>query len=69
MAINPDEHCLSIVCPATVLGRPAASADNRAIRALKPYSVEVAGARVTIRDRADLARLAKPNPLIDDPRI
>ena len=42
---------------------------SRAIRALKPYGVEVDGARVVLHDRADLQRLAKPNPLIDDPAV
>ena len=40
---------------------------SRAIRTLGQYGVEVDGNRVTITDRADLERLAKPTPLIDDP--
>lgn len=39
---------------------------SRAIRTLKPYGVEVDGARVEITNPDDLRALAKPNPLIDD---
>ena len=39
---------------------------SRAFKNLQAYGVEVNGARVTIRDREDLERFAKPNPLIDD---
>ena len=39
---------------------------SRAIRALRPYGVEVDGARVRITDMNDLKALAKPSPLIDD---
>lgn len=39
---------------------------SRAIRALQPYGVEIAGPAVTITKLADLERLAKPNALIDD---
>lgn len=41
---------------------------SRAIRALQPYGVEVDNSRVRIEDPADLVGLAKPTPLIDDPR-
>lgn len=40
---------------------------SRAIKTLGPYGVVVEGARVAVADRADLERLAKPTPLIDDP--
>lgn len=40
---------------------------SRAIRALRPYGVQVAGAQVRIFDTDALRRLAKPSPLIDDP--
>ena len=40
---------------------------SRAIKALKPYGVTVTGTKVHIADAADLASLAKPDPLIDDP--
>lgn len=40
---------------------------SRAIRALQPYGVSIDGQRVTIRDPADLERLARPSSLIDDP--
>lgn len=39
---------------------------SRAFKGLQPYGVAVNGARVVIRDRTDLERFAKPNPLIDD---
>jgi len=39
---------------------------SRAFKGLQPYGVDVAGNRITIRDRDDLERFAKPNPLIDD---
>lgn len=39
---------------------------SRAIKALRPYGVEINGARVRITDLADLEAMAKPNPLIDD---
>jgi CRP/FNR family transcriptional activator FtrB len=39
---------------------------SRAIRALQPYGVEIAGPEVTITKLADLERLAKPSDLIDD---
>lgn len=39
---------------------------SRAFRGLQPYGVTVEGTRIRIADRADLARFAKPNPLIDD---
>ncbi|TCO71577.1 cyclic nucleotide-binding domain-containing protein [Rhodovulum euryhalinum] len=40
---------------------------SRALRTLAEYGVEVDGLTVTIRDRGDLERLARPTPLIDDP--
>lgn len=40
---------------------------SRAIRALQPYGVTIEGTNVTIASPADLTRLAKPSPLIDDP--
>jgi CRP/FNR family transcriptional regulator, transcriptional activator FtrB len=39
---------------------------SRAIKALQPYGVTIDGTRVHIADPGDLARLAKPTPLIDD---
>ena len=39
---------------------------SRAFKGLQPYGVTVEGTRITIADRADLERFAKPNPLIDD---
>jgi CRP/FNR family transcriptional activator FtrB len=39
---------------------------SRALKGLQPYGVSVNGASVTIADRADLERFAKPSPLIDD---
>ena len=40
---------------------------SRAIKALKPYGVEVHGSLVEISDVKDLETLAKPTHLIDDP--
>ncbi|MFO7920065.1 MAG: helix-turn-helix domain-containing protein [Nioella sp.] len=42
---------------------------SRAFKGLKAYGVQVDGTQVTIRDPEDLARLAKPSPLIDDPAL
>jgi CRP/FNR family transcriptional activator FtrB len=39
---------------------------SRAFRGLQPYGVTVEGTRIRIADQTDLARFAKPNPLIDD---
>lgn len=39
---------------------------SRAFRSLQAYGVAVDGARITIRDQADLERFARPSPLIDD---
>lgn len=39
---------------------------SRAFKSLQDYGVGVDGARVTIRDLADIERFAKPSPLIDD---
>lgn len=41
---------------------------SRAIKALRAYGVEIDGTQVTIASPDDLRRLAKPTPLIDDPR-
>ncbi|WP_456388766.1 cyclic nucleotide-binding domain-containing protein [Profundibacter sp.] len=41
---------------------------SRAIKALRPYGVVIDGQTVEITKPADLMRLAKPTPLIDDPR-
>ncbi|HIC81482.1 MAG TPA: cyclic nucleotide-binding domain-containing protein [Kiloniellaceae bacterium] len=40
---------------------------SRAFGTLKPYGVEVKGREIRLTKTADLAALAKPNPLIDDP--
>lgn len=42
---------------------------SRAFATLKPYGVEVDGARIRLTDMASLERLAKPTPLIDDAAI
>lgn len=39
---------------------------SRAFKGLQPYGVSVDGNRISIHDREDLERFAKPNPLIDD---
>ena len=39
---------------------------SRAIKALRPYGVQIDGAQVTITDMGALLNLAKPSPLIDD---
>jgi CRP/FNR family transcriptional activator FtrB len=39
---------------------------SRAFNTLKPYGVEVEGARIHLKDIPSLETLAKPNPLIDD---
>ena len=39
---------------------------SRAFKGLQPYGVTVQGTRIFIGNQADLERLAKPNPLIDD---
>ena len=39
---------------------------SRAFNTLKPYGVEVDGAKITMNDLKSLQTLAKPNPLIDD---
>lgn len=41
---------------------------SRAIKALRPYGVSIDGQNVEITNPADLKNLAKPTPLIDDPR-
>ncbi len=41
---------------------------SRAIKTLRPYGVEIDGKNVTITNADDLNKLAKPTPLIDDPR-
>lgn len=40
---------------------------SRAIKSLQPYGVFFDGQDVSIPDEAELRRLAKPSPLIDDP--
>jgi len=42
---------------------------SRAFNTLKPYGVEVKGAKIQLSDLAALRSLAKENPLIDDPDI
>jgi CRP/FNR family transcriptional activator FtrB len=42
---------------------------SRAFATLRPYGVEVGGAKVTLTDIASLETLAKPNPLIDSRAI
>ncbi|TDK49631.1 helix-turn-helix domain-containing protein [Antarcticimicrobium luteum] len=39
---------------------------SRAIKALRPYGVEIDGATVRITNLADLEQFARPSPLIDD---
>ncbi|MDX2484885.1 MAG: helix-turn-helix domain-containing protein [Pseudodonghicola sp.] len=39
---------------------------SRAIKALRPYGVEIDGAQVRITNLADLEQFARPSPLIDD---
>lgn len=39
---------------------------SRAFKGLQPYGLHVEGTRITITDPAELARFARPNPLIDD---
>ncbi len=39
---------------------------SRAFATLRPYGVEVDGAKVTLTDIPSLETLAKPNPLIDN---
>ncbi len=41
---------------------------SRAIKSLRPYGVNIDGQTVEITKPDDLKRLAKPTPLIDDPR-
>ena len=41
---------------------------SRAFKALQPYGVQVNGNDITISDRQDLEKFAKPSPLIDDHR-
>jgi len=42
---------------------------SRAFATLKPYGVDVNGREIRLADLESLDRLAKPNPLIDDPAI
>lgn len=42
---------------------------SRAFNTLGPYGVRVKGANILLADRKALTILAKPNPLIDDPKI
>ena len=39
---------------------------SRAFKGLQPYGVAVNGNQITIHDKDDLTRFAKPSPLIDD---
>jgi len=39
---------------------------SRAFKGLEPYGVRVAGSRITVTDAGELAKLARPDPLIDD---
>ena len=39
---------------------------SRAFKTLQNYNIGVDGARITIRDQADIERFAKPTSLIDD---
>lgn len=39
---------------------------SRAFKALQPYGVTVNGNRISIKDQQELAKFAKPSPLIDD---
>jgi CRP/FNR family transcriptional activator FtrB len=41
---------------------------SRAFRSIEPYGIEINGARIFIRDQAELERFAQPSPLIDDHR-
>lgn len=41
---------------------------SRTLRALQPHGITVDGARVRIVDQVAALKLAKPSPLIDDPR-
>jgi len=41
---------------------------SRAIKTLRPYGIEINGKIITITNADDLNKLAKPTPLIDDPR-
>ena len=52
---------------ASLLGMTAENL-SRSIKALREHGVDVVGQQVTITDVAALTALAKPNPLIDDPK-
>jgi CRP/FNR family transcriptional activator FtrB len=41
---------------------------SRAFRSIEPYGIDINGARIFIRDQAELERFARPSPLIDDHR-
>lgn len=55
----------------TLAGRLGMTPENlsRAFGTLGPYGVAVNGSDILLSDLDALARLAKPNPLIDDPEI
>jgi len=55
----------------TLAGRLGMTPENlsRAFGTLGPYGVEVNGSDIVLTDPDALTRLAKPNPLIDDPEI
>jgi len=40
---------------------------SRAFKGLQSHGVTAQGSRIRITDRAKLERIARPNPLIDDP--
>jgi len=50
---------------ASLLGMTAENL-SRAFNTLKPYGVEVNGSEIKLKTPADLRKLAKPDPLIDD---
>ncbi len=52
---------------ASILGMTPESL-SRAIKALRPYGVMIDGQTVSITNPDDIRTLAKPTPLIDDPR-
>lgn len=75
LALDGEQHgCGSVELPcdkrtlASLLGMTPENL-SRAFNTLKPYGVEVDGARIRLRDVTSLARLAKPTPLIDDAAV
>lgn len=55
----------------TLAGRLGMTPENlsRAFGTLRPYGVIVKGTEIELSDPNDLEKLAKPNPLIDDPSV